>query len=70
MTGIMEKKKPKTAWAKKLQALRDRKQLSQPDAAAHLDIPVSTLRGWEQGRHTPPPYVQRFILRLLGQYGQ
>jgi DNA-binding transcriptional regulator YiaG len=66
--AVMEKK-PKSKWGGRLQALRLRKGLSQERAAAYLQVPVSTLRGWEQGRHTPSPYVQRFVTRLLEQHG-
>ncbi len=60
------KKRPgKNTWAYRLQSLRVRKDLSQDQAAAYLEIPVSTLRGWEQDRHEPPPHVQRFVLERL-----
>lgn len=67
MNATMAKKKPKTVWAGKFQALRLKKGFSQDRAAEALDIPVATIRGWEQGRHTPPVYIQRLILRLLEQ---
>ncbi len=66
--AVMEKK-PKTVWAGKFRKARKLAKLSQPEAADRLEVPVTTIRGWEQGRHTPPLYVQRFILRLLSQHG-
>lgn len=38
---------------------------NQNDFAAHFDIPVTTLRGWEQGKRTPAPYVINMIKRIL-----
>jgi putative transcriptional regulator len=34
-------------------AIRQRAGLSQTEFAAALDVPVSTLRNWEQGRRAP-----------------
>ncbi len=63
----MAKKKPAALWGDKLQALRKSKGLIQTAAAHLLDIPVSTLRNWEQGRTLPPPYVRRLVERILNE---
>ena len=47
--------------AAKLQLLRGRLELPQPDFAALLDVPVSTLRNWEQRRTRPDPAAVTLI---------
>lgn len=39
--------------------------LSQTQFANHFDIPVSTLRKWEQGEAKPAPYLIKMISMLL-----
>ena len=41
--------------------LRDITGLSQKAFAEQFQIPVSTLRKWEQGESSPPPYVIRLL---------
>ncbi len=41
----------------KLREWRERRNLSQPQAAKLLRTPVQTLRNWEQKRTTPPPVL-------------
>jgi DNA-binding transcriptional regulator YiaG len=66
IAGMAKKANP---WGAKLKALRLSKRLSQAGAATYLEIPVATLRGWEQGRHAPPVYVRALVMRLLKQHG-
>ena len=40
-------------FAARLKRLRERAGLSQPKLAAAADVPVATLRTWEQGRREP-----------------
>lgn len=49
----------------RIRELRDMTGLSQRDFAAKYDIPLSTLRKWEQGNATPAPYVVRLIASTL-----
>ena len=49
----------------RIRELRDMTGLSQRDFAAKYDIPLSTLRKWEQGNATPAPYVVRLIAATL-----
>ena len=47
--------------AAKLKVTRARLSLSQPDLAALLNIPVATIRNWEQRRTAPDGPAQRLI---------
>ena len=51
--------------------LRDLTGLSQKAFAEEFQIPVSTLRKWEQGESSPPPYVIRLLASAIpaGQEG-
>lgn len=48
-----------------IKELRSQTGLSQSKFAAMFDIPVSTLKDWEQGRRTPPVYVVNMIKTIL-----
>lgn len=39
--------------------------LSQKEMSELLRIPKNTITGWEQGRRTPPEYVERLIIEKL-----
>lgn len=39
--------------------------LSQREMSELLRIPKNTITGWEQGRRTPPEYVERLIIEKL-----
>jgi len=52
----------------RIRELRDITGLSQRDFAAKYDIPLSTLRKWEQGNATPAQYVVRLIAATLQEY--
>lgn len=45
--------------------LRSSTGLTQKDFAAKYQIPLSTLRKWEQGESSPPPYVLSFLAHML-----
>lgn len=45
--------------------LRESTGMTQKAFAELFDIPLSTLRKWEQGEASPPPYVVRMMARLL-----
>ncbi len=49
------KKKPASGnpWPERLKKLRDKYGLSQPEAAARLEVPVASWRNWEYGRTVP-----------------
>ena len=48
-----------------IRELREATGLTQKAFAELFDIPVSTLRKWEQGESSPPPYVLKLIAREL-----
>ncbi len=52
-----------------IKELRFQTGLSQSKFAAMFDIPVSTLRNWEQERRTPPTYVVNMIKKILELQG-
>lgn len=49
--------------------LRTQLGFSQSKFAAMFNIPVSTLKDWEQERRTPPPYVLEMIKTILEMRG-
>lgn len=54
-------------FAGRLKSARAAAGLSQQAMTDKTLIPVRTLEDWEAGRRTPPEYVQRFVLRELGE---
>ena len=52
-----------------IKELRSQMGLSQSKFAAMFDIPVSTLKNWEQERRTPPAYVVSMIKTVLELQG-
>jgi transcriptional regulator with XRE-family HTH domain len=44
-----------------IRSLRDRTKMSQKEFAEHFEIPLSTLRKWEQGESKPAPYVVKLL---------
>lgn len=52
-----------------IKELRSQMGLSQSKFAAMFDIPVSTLKNWEQERRTPPAYVVSTIKTVLELQG-
>lgn len=52
-----------------IKELRFHTGLSQSKFAAMFDIPVSTLKDWEQERRTPPAYVVNMIKKILKLQG-
>lgn len=48
-----------------IKELRCKTGLSQSKFAVMFEIPVSTLKDWEQGRRTPPAYVVNMIKTIL-----
>lgn len=49
----------------KLRDWRRAQGLSQLEAAARLNLPVGTLRRWEQGRHEPQGLAKTALLVLI-----
>lgn len=52
-----------------IKELRSQTGSSQSKFAAMFDIPVSTLKDWEQERHIPPAYVTNMIKTILELQG-
>jgi transcriptional regulator with XRE-family HTH domain len=51
-----------------IRSLRDRTKMSQKEFAKHFDIPLSTLRKWEQGESKPAPYVVKLLaMQICGK---
>lgn len=48
--------------------LRDSTGLTQKEFSDMYDIPLSTLRKWEQGEASPAPYVLKFLSQLIPEY--
>jgi DNA-binding transcriptional regulator YiaG len=67
---VAAKKRPASGWGQRLKAMRESKGLTQEEAARALEVPVSTIRNWEQGRTAPAPYVARLIMKLLDCQGR
>lgn len=56
------------SFSEQLQAWRDRMNMTQEQAAACLhNMPVHTLRRYEQGNRLPAPWVQTYILGHIKQ---
>lgn len=53
-----------------IQELRNKTKLSQTQFAKRFNIPVATLRDWEQGRRKPPNYVIEMINKILSLENQ
>lgn len=56
---------PSSASENPIKAFRERIGLSQPEFADFLEIPLGTIRSWEQGRRTPPDFTINLIKRVL-----
>lgn len=48
-----------------IRELRDATGMTQKEFANMYDIPISTLRKWEQGEASPAPYVLRLLAKTL-----
>lgn len=48
-----------------IRELRDSTKMTQKEFAHYYDIPLSTLRKWEQGKASPPNYVIKMIAKSL-----
>lgn len=56
-----------TSWGETVKSERDRRHLSQREAAAELGVSERTLQGWEIDDVTPWPRHRRAILAWLEQ---
>ena len=45
--------------------LREKTKMSQKQFADVFEIPLSTLRKWEQGESNPPTYIYKMISKLI-----
>ncbi|WP_462256590.1 helix-turn-helix domain-containing protein [Dialister invisus] len=61
----MQNKKVKMEKVNRIKAARLAAGLSQREMSELLRIPKNTITGWEQGRRTPPEYVERLIIEKL-----
>lgn len=48
-----------------MKELRKKSGMTQKEFAEHYEIPISTLRKWEQGESSPAPYVLKLIAGTL-----
>ena len=48
-----------------IKEIRQITNLSQGKFAERYGIPVRTLQGWECGKGTPPPYVLKWLERIV-----
>ncbi len=51
--------------------LRKKKEpkLTQKALAEAMELPITTLRNWEQGRVAPPAYIRKLVEAFLNSYG-
>lgn len=52
-------------FAEKLRAARKAAKMTQKGMKKLMKIPFRTIQDWEGEKHTPPEYVQRFVLNEL-----
>jgi DNA-binding transcriptional regulator YiaG len=58
--------KKRHPWGKRLQGLRKAiPDLTQEALAERLEMPVATLRKWEQGQGAPPSYIRTLLESYL-----
>lgn len=50
-----------------LRAWRDRRDLSQPQAASALGVSVDVYRSWEQAQRRPASYVEAIMRQKMAQ---
>jgi len=48
-----------------LKQTRKRYGLTQDEAAIEWEIPLDTLRSWEQGRRAPKPYAEKALKEII-----
>lgn len=51
-----------------IKELRKKYGLTQAKLASITNVPLDTIRSWEQGRRTPPGYVSDYLLEKLKVY--
>lgn len=61
MVGTMAKRKPPTAWAKRLRALRKKKRLDDTGMAALLGVSRRAWVSWLYNERTPSPAAQHLV---------
>lgn len=44
---------------------REQAGLSRVEMSRRFEIPVRTLEDWDNGKRTPPPYVEKLIIEKL-----
>lgn len=47
--------------------IRHNLNMSQREFAQRFEIPVRTLQQWEQGRSTPPEYIEKLLKKVVGE---
>lgn len=52
-------------FADQLKSARKAAGLTQHALAEYTEIPLRTIEDWERGKMTPPPYVQRLVLKEI-----
>lgn len=52
-------------FAEKLKSARVAAGMTQQAMSDRMEIPKRTIEDWENGRRTPPEYVQRLVLNEL-----
>jgi len=59
--------KRKTDFAMMLKAWRERKQFTQPQAAAELGISVDSIQNWEIRRYVPNGTIRKLLTQKLSE---
>ncbi|MCA1997019.1 MAG: helix-turn-helix domain-containing protein [Armatimonadetes bacterium] len=63
--GKRVSKTAKRAFARRLRAWRQGRQMSQSEAAGRLGVPVRTLQNWEIARTKPSRLLEQMLLRAM-----
>lgn len=53
--------------AERAKSLRARTGLSQFDFSVKYDVPIGSVRNWEQGLNAPPAYVLKLLERVIAE---
>ncbi|MGN0489389.1 MAG: helix-turn-helix domain-containing protein [Ruminococcus sp.] len=54
----------------KIKEARNKVGMSQQQMSEIMDIPKRTIENWESGKTTPPPYVERLVVKELLSIGK
>lgn len=53
-----------------IKELRKKLGITQVKLSSLTNIPLDTIRSWEQGRRNPPSYVSEYVREIIEKYKQ